>query len=103
VCRFRDLKREFEELNTIVLGVSPDDVDSHQNFISKFDLNMPLLADTDQNVCKAYGVWKDRGGGRLGVERSTFVIDTEGNLSQILRQVDPEEHIDQVLTFLREG
>jgi len=97
------LKREFKELNTVVLGVSPDDVDSHQDFVSKFNLNMPLLADTDQKVCKAYGVWKDRGNGRMGVERSTFVIDTEGNLSQILRQVEPERHIDQVLAFLRGG
>jgi len=96
------LKRTFEEANTVVLGVSPDDVGSHQAFVSKFNLNMPLLADTDQNVCKAYGVWKDRGNGRMGVERSTFVIDTDGNLSQILRQVEPEEHIDQILEFLQE-
>jgi peroxiredoxin len=96
------LKREFEELNTVVLGISPDDLGSHQQFISKFNLNMPLLADTDQEVCRAYDVWKDRGG-RMGVERSTFVIDVDGKLSQVLRQVKPEEHIDEILEFLRQG
>jgi peroxiredoxin Q/BCP len=80
-CEFRDFSADYGKLNTEIIGISPDDLESHERFIMEYQLPFLLLADVDQSVCKQYGVWKLRernGVGFMGVERSTFLIDEHG-------------------------
>jgi thioredoxin-dependent peroxiredoxin len=75
MCQYRDAFEEFEGVEAVLLGISPQDVDSHERWIEKRHFPFPLLADTDKKVIDAYGV---RGFGPIAVKRSTFVIDGEG-------------------------
>ena len=75
MCQYRDQFEEFQGVEAVLLGISPQDVDSHEKWIAKRDFPFPLLADTDKTVIDAYGV---RGFGPIAVKRSTFVIDGEG-------------------------
>src|SRR5947208_272158 len=82
-CNFRDLTSEFEDAGAVILGISLDDVDSHQKFAEKYHLPFPLLADTDNAVSTAYGVYKEKnlyGKKSMGIERTTFVIDRAGKI-----------------------
>ncbi|HCL28617.1 MAG TPA: thioredoxin-dependent thiol peroxidase [Candidatus Latescibacteria bacterium] len=100
-CGFRDHQAEFASANTVIVGISPDDEAKHQKFIAKFDLPFVLLADTEHAVCEAYGVWKEKnmyGKKYMGVERSTFVIDTEGRLVRVERKVSVDGHVEAMLT-----
>jgi thioredoxin-dependent peroxiredoxin len=102
-CGIRDAWGDFERAGAVVLGVSPDDEKSHEKFKQKFDLPFTLLADTDHEVADAYGVWGEKsyaGKTYMGVHRSTFVIDGDGNVTRIFRDVKPAEHADQVLEAL---
>jgi peroxiredoxin Q/BCP len=102
-CGIRDAWGDFERAGAVVLGVSPDDEKSHEKFKQKFDLPFTLLADTDHEVADAYGVWGEKsyaGKTYMGVHRSTFVIDGDGNVARIFRDVKPAEHADQVLEAL---
>ncbi len=102
-CAIRDAWGDFEQAGAVVLGVSPDGEASHQRFKAKYDLPFTLLADTDHAVADAYGVWGEKsfaGKTYMGVERSTFVIDAEGNIAKAFRKVKPAEHADQVLAAL---
>ena len=102
-CGIRDSWGEFERAGAVVLGVSPDDEASHAKFREKFELPFPLLADTDHATADDYGVWVERtnyGKTYMGVERSTFVIDAEGNLAKVMRRVKPDTHADEVLAAL---
>lgn len=102
-CAIRDEWSEFREAGAEVLGVSPDGLDSHRKFSSKYDLPFTLLADPDHEVAEAYGVWKEKsmyGRKHWGIERSTFVIDAEGRLQSIFRRVKPKEHTGRVLDAL---
>ena len=102
-CDFRDLLPRVEEKGAVVLGVSPDPVQSHQKFKDKFDLNFPLLADTDHSVAEAYGVWKEKnmfGRKYWGVERATFVIDADGKIEKAYRNVNAKGHAEKVLAEL---
>ena len=102
-CGIRDSYAEFERAGAIVLGVSPDDEQSHVKFRQKYELPFPLLADTDHAVAEEYGVWGEKkymGKTYLGVSRSTFVIDAEGNVTKIMRDVKPATHADDVLAAL---
>lgn len=102
-CGIRDEWSEFEAAGAVVLGVSPDDVDSHRKFSSKYDLPFTLLSDPDHAVSEQYGVWKEKsmyGRTYMGVERSTFVIDEDGRLAEVFHRVKPREHADQVLGAL---
>jgi peroxiredoxin Q/BCP len=102
-CAIRDAWLAFEGTGAVVLGVSPDDEASHSKFKEKYDLPFTLLADTDHEVADAYGVWGEKsfaGKTYMGVRRSTFVIDPEGNLARIFLDVKPAEHADQVLEAL---
>ena len=84
-CDFRDAMPRFEGVKAVILGVSPDSVKSHAKFRAKFDLNFPLLSDEEHSVSEAYGVWKEKkmyGRTYMGIERSTFLIDEEGVVSQ---------------------
>lgn len=102
-CAFRDTRPAFEDRDVVVLGVSPDDVASHEKFRDKYDLNFPLLADADHAVAEAYGAWgKKKMYGREyeGILRSTFVIGPDGRLEKIYRKVKPAEHAEQILSDL---
>ena len=102
-CGIRDAWGDFERAGAVVLGVSPDDKESHEKFKQKFDLPFTLLADTDHEVADAYGVWGEKtyaGKTYMGVLRSTFVIDGDGNVARIFRDVKPAEHAEQVLEAL---
>jgi peroxiredoxin Q/BCP len=99
-CNFRDNLDDLKAHNIEVLGVSDDSAKKHQNFISKQNLNFPLLADTDHSVLKAYGVWgpkKFMGKEFDGTHRTTFLIDEEGKIADIIKKVKATEHSDQVL------
>ncbi len=94
-CAIRDSWDSLKDRLQIV-GVSPDSVRKHQNFINKFDLPFPLLVDAEQEMSKAYGVWvkkKMYGKEYMGVERSSFLIDTDGTLLHVFPKVKPAEHI----------
>jgi peroxiredoxin Q/BCP len=102
-CAIRDAWGEFQRAGAVVLGVSPDDERSHTKFKEKFDLPFALLADTEHSTAEDYGVWKEKtyaGKTYMGVERSTFVIDAEGNVVKELRNVKVESHADDVLAAL---
>ncbi len=104
-CSFRDDLKKFEKQNTVILGVSPDDLDSHQKFIDKFNLPFPLLADTDTEVSKAYGVYKLKnmyGKEFWGIERTTFVIDEKGKIEKIFPKVKVDGHSEEILQLLKE-
>jgi peroxiredoxin Q/BCP len=102
-CDLRDRIEEIDAKGAVVLGVSPDDVASHQKFKEKFGLNFTLLADTDHSVAEAYGVWKEKnlyGKKSMGVERTSFIIDEEGKIAKILPRVKPAEHVGQILELV---
>lgn len=102
-CDFRDLQPQIREAGAVVLGVSPDTVEEVRAFHDKFSLPFLLLADSDHQVCEAYGVWKLKtmfGNEYWGVERSTFLIDAEGRIEQIYRKVKPEGHASELLEVL---
>ena len=99
----RDAWGEFERSGAVVLGVSPDSAASHVQFRDKYDLPFTLLADEDHSVSEAYGTWVEKnyaGKTYMGVERSTFVIDEDGNVSKVMRRVKPDTHADEVLAAL---
>jgi peroxiredoxin Q/BCP len=102
-CGFRDAYSEFEKRGAVVLGVSPDDQASHVRFKEKHQLPFTLLADPDHAVAEQYGVWGEKNfAGRkyMGVSRSTFVIDADGNLVKAMHKVKPSGHPQQVLEAL---
>jgi peroxiredoxin Q/BCP len=102
-CGIRDAWSEFEKAGAVVLGVSPDGVASHQKFKGAFELPFTLLADPEHTVSELYGVWQEKNRyGRIymGIVRSTFVIDAEGNVVKIMRRVQPARHADDVLAVL---
>lgn len=102
-CGIRDAWVEFDRAGAVVLGVSPDDEASHAAFKEKYGLPFALLADTEHEVAEQYGVWGEktfRGKTYMGVDRSTFVIDADGNVTRVFHKVKPEEHVDQVLEAL---
>jgi thioredoxin-dependent peroxiredoxin len=87
-----------------VLGMSTDDIASHQKFIAKYTLSFPLLSDDKASVAKAYGVYKQKsmyGKTYWGIERSTFVIDETGRIKTIFRKVKVDGHLDEVMTALK--
>ena len=101
---FTALAAEFAAHNAVVIGVSKDDCGSHQAFIDKFGLKVELLADTSGEVCAAYGVWQEKekkGVKKMGIVRSTFVIDKDGMLVEALYQVDPNGHAQAMLNVVR--
>lgn len=99
-CDLRDNYERMLAQGYAVVGVSVDDEKSHQKFIKKFDLPFPLLADTDHKVVEAYGVWgekKNYGRTYLGIVRTTFVIDGEGKIEDIINKVNTKEHASQII------
>ena len=102
-CEFRDAHDVYRERGAEILGVSPDDVASHGKFKSKYQLPFTLLADPDHETADAYGVWTERkraGKRYMGINRSTFVIDREGNVAQAMLGIKPAGHAAAVLDQL---
>ncbi len=101
---FSDLQDEFEKQGAVVLGVSMDDCISHGSFRDKHGLSVRLLADTEGEVCSLYGVLVEReseGRKRIGIQRSTFVIDRQGTLRHALYGVNARGHAAEVLALLK--
>jgi peroxiredoxin Q/BCP len=99
----RDNYSAFSDRGAVVLGISPDDETSHVKFKEKYGLPFTLLADPDHAVADEYGVWGERnayGKTYMGIERSTFLIDSEGNVAKVMRKVKPDTHADDVLASL---
>ena len=102
-CGFRDVYSEFEQRGAVVLGVSPDDEASHAKFREKYSLPFTLLADPEHAIAEQYGVWGEKNyAGRkyMGISRTTFVIDAEGNLVKAMHNVKPDGHPQKVLAAL---
>ena len=102
-CGVRDHAEDYDAAGAVVLGISPDPVAAIKRFHDKQGLNFTLLADEDHAVAEAYGVWVEKsmyGRTYLGNERTTFVLDEEGKVTDVLRKVKPKEHDGLVLGAL---
>ena len=102
-CEFRDAYDVFRDRGAEILGVSPDGEKSHQKFKSKYGLPFPLLADPDHVAAEAYGVWGERkfmGKKYMGIDRSTFLVDSDGNVAKAMRGIKPAGHASEVLDAL---
>jgi peroxiredoxin Q/BCP len=105
-CGVRDHRADYEQAGAVVLGISPDPVGAVKRFHEKYGLDFPLLADEDHSVAERYGVWVEKsmyGRTYLGNERSTFIIDGDGRVLQVLRKVKPDEHDELVLQALEDA
>ncbi|MRX27073.1 redoxin domain-containing protein [Kangiella sp. HZ709] len=101
---FRDLHSEFQQLNTVILGVSRDSVRVHENFKKKQEFPFDLLSDADEEMCNAYDVIKLKkmyGKEYMGIERSTFLIDSASKLQAEWRKVKVKGHVDEVLEAVK--
>lgn len=99
-CNLRDNYQALLKANYEVLGVSSDDEKSHQKFIKKYSLPFTLIADTDLKINEAYGVWREKttfGKTYMGTVRTTFVIDENGIIEEVIEKVNTEEHTEQIL------
>jgi thioredoxin-dependent peroxiredoxin len=102
-CGFRDEYASFQERGAVILGVSPDDETSHVAFKQKYQLPFLLLADPEHEAAESYGVWVERnfaGKKYMGIKRSTFVIDEQGNVAKAMYGVKPDGHPEKVLAVL---
>jgi peroxiredoxin Q/BCP len=102
-CNFRDSYSELQGQNAVVLGVSPDDVTSHEKFKNKFHLPFPLLVDEDHAIAEAYGVWGEKtnfGKKYMGIIRSHFVIDEAGKIVEAKYNVNAEKSAEEALAAL---
>jgi thioredoxin-dependent peroxiredoxin len=102
-CGVRDAWEAFRERGAVVLGVSPDGEASHARFRQKYGLPFTLLADSEHRLAEQYGFWVEKsfaGKTYMGIERSTVVIDADGNVARVLRRVKPDRHAEQVLAAL---
>ncbi len=100
---FRDNIDKFEEKDAVILGVSKDSVESHVKFKDKFDLPFALLSDESGEMCESYGVWQEKtmcGKTKMGIVRSTFVIDPAGKIKKIFSKVKVKGHVEKVLEEL---
>ena len=100
---FSQSKKDFDKLNTVLVGISKDSIKSHEKFIIKNDLKIPLLSDSENEICKAFGVWTEKsmyGKTYMGIERSTFLIDGHGNVVKEWRKVKIKDHVADVLSAI---
>lgn len=98
-CGFNEALQAFKSLNTTIIGVSKDSVAKHNKFKAKYGLNFPLASDENGNVCERYGTWKEKsmyGKTYMGIERTTFLIDENGNIAEIWRKVKVPGHVEAV-------
>ncbi len=104
-CNFRDDYSNYQEAQVVILGISPDTSRLHKKFKTKYDLPFTLLADEDHSVCDLYGVRgpkKYMGKSYEGVNRTTFLIDSEGVIRMVFENVKPAEHSAEVIETLRQ-
>ena len=104
-CKFRDEFPRFEKLDTKVIGISPDSIESHKKFAKKYNLPFTLLSDEGKEVLEAYDVWKQKsmyGRNYMGVERTTYIVDENGKIEKVFPKVKVENHIEEVLKALNE-
>jgi peroxiredoxin Q/BCP len=104
-CDFRDNFARLKKGKTVVLGVSKDTTDLHKKFADKYELNFPLVADTEGKACEAYGVWKEKsmyGKKYMGIERTTFLIGPDQKIKKIYPKVKVAGHVDEILNDLKE-
>ena len=102
---FSDHEREFDKLDTLVVGISRDDCISHASFRDKYGLSVQLLSDIDGLICKKYGVLQEKevdGHKKLAVQRSTFIIDKQGMLRHALYGVHAHGHAQEIIKLLKE-
>ncbi len=102
-CSFQENLNVIKRKGAVLLGVSADSVESHDKFADKYDLSFPLLSDQTKEVCKAYGVWKEKslyGRKYMGIERTTVVIDEKGFVQHVFPKVKVEGHTKEVLSVL---
>ncbi|MDH5185026.1 MAG: peroxiredoxin [Gammaproteobacteria bacterium] len=103
--QFTELASEFADNDTVILGVSKDSCDSHRRFIDKFGLKLDLLADTNGELCNSYDVWQEKeknGEKKMGIVRSTFIIDKSGKLVDVEYNVAAEGHALRVLEKIKQ-
>jgi len=104
-CGFRDENKTFNKKNTFIIGISKDSLKKHQKFIEKHDLNFILGSDEESNICEKFDVWKEKsmyGKKYMGIERSTFLINTEGVLIKEWRKVKVTNHVEEVLSVVND-
>lgn len=102
-CDFRDSFPNFKKLKSVVIGISPDSIESHQKFIDKYELPFILLSDEKKEVLSKYGVWKEKsmyGKKYMGVERTTVVIDEDGKIFKVFEKVKVPGHVEEVIRIL---
>jgi thioredoxin-dependent peroxiredoxin len=102
-CGIRDQWEDFREAGAAVIGISPDDVDSHERFAAKHDLPHVLLADPDREVMEPWGAWGTKnmyGKETVGVIRSTVLVDADGVVAKVWKRVQAKKHTEQVLKAL---
>ncbi|WP_250277347.1 thioredoxin-dependent thiol peroxidase [[Clostridium] colinum] len=103
-CGFSENLEQFNDNNTVIIGISKDSQKSHQNFIAKYNLNIILLSDTERKVIEDYGVWQEKklyGKVSMGVVRTTFIIDELGNIEKIYDKVKASENPKETLEYIK--
>lgn len=101
---FSEKKEAFNALNTQIIGVSKDSVESHQKFCDKYELSIDLISDPELGILNDYGVWQEKknyGKTYMGIVRSTFVIDESGMIVKSWKSVSVDGHVDEVLAFVQ--
>lgn len=104
-CAFRDQKAALKKLGAKVFGISPDDVASHEKFRDKYNLNFPLLADPGHKMAEKYGAWREKnmyGKKKMGIQRSTYLIDAAGKVAKLWKSVKVDGHDEHVLKAIAE-
>ncbi len=104
-CSFRDAFPRFKKSDAVIIGISPDSVNSHKKFAEEYQLNFNLLADEEKKIVQLYDVWKEKsmyGRKYMGVERTTFIIDEKGKIKNIFEKVKVDGHNNEVLEALKD-
>ena len=104
-CAFRDRQAELKKLGAQLLGISTDGTTSHGKFRDKYRLNFPLLSDTDHAVAEKYGAWREKnmyGKKSIGIQRSTYLIDSDGKVAKVWKAVKVDGHDGQVIAAIKE-
>jgi thioredoxin-dependent peroxiredoxin len=103
-CNFRDSFHQLQQMGVVILGVSKDSVASHKKFATKYNLTFPLLSDPDHAVIEKYAAWGEKkfmGKIFLGILRTTYLIDPEGNIAKTYEKVNPTVHAEEITLDLK--
>ncbi len=103
-CSLRDGYDKLKKAGLQIYGISPDSVESHQKFTSKFNLPFPLLADPDHKIADKFGVWVEKnmyGKKSMGIKRSTFIIGEDGKIEHVIKSVKTDNHAEQLMELLK--